>query len=205
MVLVCLAALPLVGCSSSAESADMDRVAIEAALHRYAEALDWPRGTGWEDGFNPIAPATWPVEHWEGGYELFRSLFSDDAVLDYGSLCMRIEADLPEGTIDILGSGDDACPVLGLRIKGSLDFFYYGITLGTQLESQTQITPIAIEIDGDTATSEDSYIHSAVLNHHLLGEPPPVTDMQEGLHLGEWAREPDGWKLTHWEGVIEGS
>jgi hypothetical protein len=84
-----------------------------------------------------------------------------------------------------------------------LDFFYYGITLGTQLESQTQITPIAIEIDGDTATSEDSYVHTAVLNHHLLGEPPPVTDMQEGFHLGEWAREPDGWKLTHWKGVIE--
>ena len=71
MVLVCLAALTLAGCSSSAESADMDRAAIEAALHRYAEALDWPRGTGWEEGFNPIAPATWPVEQWQGGYELF--------------------------------------------------------------------------------------------------------------------------------------
>ena len=204
MVLVCLAALTLAGCSSSAESADMDRAAIEAALHRYAEALDWPRGTGWEEGFNPIAPATWPVEQWQGGYELFRSLFSDDAVLDYGSLCMTIEAKLPEGTIDILGSGDDACPVLGLRIKGSLDFFYYGITLGTQLESQTEITPIAIDIDGDAATSEDSYVHTAVLNHHLLDEPPPVTDTQEGFHLGEWVREPDGWKLTHWEGVVEG-
>jgi len=56
MVLVCLAALPLSGCSSSAESTDMDRAAIEAALQRYAEALEWPRGTGWEEGFLPIAP-----------------------------------------------------------------------------------------------------------------------------------------------------
>jgi hypothetical protein len=45
---------------------------------------------------------------------------------------------------------------------------------------------------------------AAVLNHHLLDEPPPVTDTQEGFHLGEWVREPDGWKLTHWEGVVEG-
>ena len=116
----------------------MDRAAIEAALDRYAEALDWPRGTGWEEGFSPVDPATWPVEQWEGGYEIFRSLFTDDALLDYGSLCMTIEAGLPEGTIDFLGPGDESCPVLGLRIKGSLDFFYYGITLGTQLESTNE-------------------------------------------------------------------
>jgi hypothetical protein len=200
---VCVAASFILGCSSSAENTEEDRAAIEAALDRYAEALDWPRGTGWEESFNPIDPATWPVEQWEGGYELFRSLFTDDAVLDYGSLCMTIEAALPEPTIEILGTGDDACPVLGLRIKGSLGFFYYGITLGTQLESQTTITPLRIDIDGDTATSEDSYVHTAVLNHHLLDEPPPITDMQEGRHLGEWVRESEGWKLIHCGGVID--
>jgi hypothetical protein len=203
ILIVPVVALSVVGCSSSDGNTAVDEAAIEAALHQYAEALDWPRGTGWEETFNPVAPATWPVEQWEDGYELFRSLYTDDAVLDYESLCMTIEADLPEGTIDFLGMGDETCPVLGLRIRGSLDFFYYGITLGTQLESETTITPITIEVDGNTATSEDSYVHTAVLNHHLLDEPPPVTDMQEGFHLGEWAKGPDGWKLTHWEGVIE--
>jgi len=202
--IVLVVGLGAFGCSSSGKDAAMDEAAIEARLHQYAEALDWPRGTGWEETFSPVTPSTWPVEQWEEGFELFRSLYTDDAVLDYGSLCMTIEAALPAETIEFLGMGDEGCPVLGYRIKGSLDFFYYGITLGTQLESETTITPITIDVDGDTATSEDSYVHTAVLNHHLLGEPPPVTDMQKGLHRGEWAKGPDGWKLTHWEGVILG-
>jgi hypothetical protein len=201
-LIVVTAVLPCPGCSSSS-GADDDTAAIEAALHKYAEALDWPRGTGWEESFNPILSETWPVDQWQGGYELFKSLFSNDAVLDYDSLCMQIEAALPEGTIMYLGMNDPACPVLGLRIRGSLDFFYYGITLGTQLESETTITPIKIEIDGNTATSEDSYVHTALLNHHLLDEPTPPADTQEGVHHGEWVKEADGWKITHWGGLID--
>ena len=198
-----IVALCAFGCSSEAGDTSVDEAAIEAALHRYAEALDWPRGTGWEETFNPVVPATWPVEQWREGYELFRSLYTEDALLEYESLCMRIEADLPEGTVEFVEMGDPACPVLGYRIRGSLDFFYYGITLGTQLESETTITPIAIRVSGNTATSEDTYVHTAVLNHHLLDEPPPVNDVQEGVHLGEWAKGPDGWKVTHWTGVID--
>ena len=204
-VLLLLALGPhALGCSDSGgDAAAADRAEIEAALQRYAEALDWPRGTGWEEGFNPVAPSTWPVDQWQEGYDLFRSLFADDAVLDYESLCMRIEVALPPETIEFLDRSDPSCPVLGFRIKGSLDFFYYGITLGTQFESETTITPTTIDISGNTASSEDSYVHTAVLNHYLLNLPPPQTDTQEGVHRGEWNKDANGWKITHWEGIID--
>jgi hypothetical protein len=113
---------PSLSCSSS--SGEDDEAAIQAGLRKYAQALDWPRGTGCEDRFSPVVPESWPVDHWREGYDLFKSLFTEDAILDYESLCMQIEAGLPEKTIMFLGMNDPDCPVLGFRIKGSLDFFY---------------------------------------------------------------------------------
>ncbi len=188
-----------------------ERAAIEKMLQTYAVTLDWPRGaTGWEASFNPIWPPSWPKEQWHGGYELFQSLFAHDAVLDYESLCMLIEADLPETTIRPRGFAS-SCPILGLKLRGSLDFFYYGITIGTQLSCTTEITPVSIDIVGDKATSEDSYIHKAVLNHHLTGDMD-APETQTGNHYGDWARDQkwvwednqwkSGWKITHWGGVV---
>lgn len=48
---------PSLGCSSS--SGEDDEAAIQAGLQKYAQALDWPRGTGWEDRFSPVVPESW--------------------------------------------------------------------------------------------------------------------------------------------------
>ncbi len=186
----------------------------ERAALRHRQRCDRsavPRGTGWAADFNPVIATTWPVAQWIDGFLLFDSLFADDAVLDYDTLCMQIEADLPYTTIDFVGLGDPECPILGYNVLGSLDYFYYGITLGPQLSSTTEITPTTIDIVGDTATTVDSYVHTAVFNHYLVGDEEPP-EVQTGNHYGDWARTQkwvwrdsqwkSGWEITHWYGVV---
>ncbi len=178
--------------NAEAIEAIQDQLEIERKLKLYADSLDWPRGSDWDDygdfaSFDSYDPSTWPVS-WQEGTDQFFSLFTDDAVVDYPSFGLKFE-----------GKSNDSPFITGV---GGIGYMFNAWNMASQTESQTILSNIIVTIDGDEAISKDRFSHVG----YLTSEFPVKWDAASfnlGFHEGKWRKEDGEWRLYYWKGTAQ--